>query len=127
MLRERGYQPVEDDRDDESGDDMRADGGNAAYSFVPTTETALGPSEGSYIAAGIEVESSADIAEGEGETVEGVDASHPSTIVVKILNVQGQTYPLAVAPLTTIRQLKVALAAKSGVEVERQRIIHGGK
>lgn len=48
-------------------------------------------------------------------------------MAVRILDVRGQFYPLRVRPETTVGELKLMLVDATGVELVRQRIIHGGK
>ncbi|CAN0193739.1 unnamed protein product, partial [Discosporangium mesarthrocarpum] len=125
MLRERGYQPVEDSINDEGGGDYMNSNRGDAYQVIPSEESDNGggdPEVGRSIAERVGA------IEQIGRVVEEVSADDPESITVKILDVRGQnTYPVRVTPRTTIAQLKRILVVKSSVEFERQRIIHGGK
>ncbi|CAM9481548.1 unnamed protein product, partial [Hapterophycus canaliculatus] len=49
-------------------------------------------------------------------------------MAIRVLDVRGVFYPLrGLTPETTVRELKLMLVTETGVEMERQRIIHAGK
>lgn len=130
MLPRRGYEPV-DDVDEDSSPDLQAaaaserDGDHhvqeelsALCSSVPAAAAAGGKGNGSdgvnsRTAGACEVRSE--------------DEDDDGRMTVRVLDVRGQFYPLRVTPETSVRELKLMLVDAAGVEVPRQRIIHGGK
>lgn len=139
MLPRRGYEPVEDvDEDDITTQEINASnrrgdrrGRPSAYTSVPrnvvepnarnTIEdtTVVVDDTGAHQQGRSSTASDAAVATRDNDVATGM--------AVRILDVQGQTYSLPVTPETTVRELKERLVEVAGVEIGRQRIIHGGK
>lgn len=133
MLPRRGYEPV-DDVDEDSAPSPRAAaaGRERDDDHVGQGErSALCNSSSSSVPAA---------AGGKGNGSDGVnsrtagddsgsddDEDDDGRMTVRVLDVRGQFYPLRVTPETSVRELKLMLVDATGVEVPRQRIIHGGK
>lgn len=126
MLPRRGYEPLDDGTEDDAGrttahsDDCEHPSGSkntsAIYTSIPA---AADQSSSSAAAAG--ASTPADNAEGRGADIEG------GGMMIRVLDVQGKTYPLSVRKESTIHELKTRLIEVAGVEIARQRIIFGGK
>ncbi|CAM9450146.1 unnamed protein product, partial [Ectocarpus sp. 4 AP-2014] len=130
MLPRRGYELVDDVDEDsapdlpaatasERDDDHHVQGElSALSSSVPAAAAAGGKGNGSD---GVNSRTA-----GAGE-VRSDDEDDDGRMTVRVLDVRGQFYPLRVTPETSVRELKLMLVDAAGVEVPRQRIIHGGK
>ncbi|CBN76955.1 conserved unknown protein [Ectocarpus siliculosus] len=131
MLPRRGYEPV-DDVDEDSAPDLQA----AAASERDDDHHV----QGELSALCSSVPAAAAAAGGKGNSSDGVnsrtagagevrsdDDDDDGRMTVRVLDVRGQFYPLRVTPETSVRELKLMLVDAAGVEVPRQRIIHGGK
>lgn len=139
MLPRRGYEPV-DDEDAAPSPSPREPTGRrnstlrSSYASIQAAESASlnenDPSSSSGVAASDCANASNTRTAALSGTVLGTDEEENKDVngmTVRILDVQGQTYPLSVSPGTTVRELKTMLVEAAGVEIARQRIIHGGK
>ncbi|CAB1098532.1 unnamed protein product [Ectocarpus sp. CCAP 1310/34] len=130
MLPRRGYEPV-DDVDEDSAPDMQAAAASerdddhhvqeelsALCCSVPAAAATGGKGNGSD---GVNSRTA------EAGEVRSDDEDDDGRMTVRVLDVRGQFYPLRVTPETSVRELKLMLVDAAGVEVPRQRIIHGGK
>lgn len=146
MLPRRGYEPVEDAAEEDGAtQDTNVNNnrrGRSAYASVPTNVTEERPINRNSSTRSIEdtvVDDDDDddvgAHEQQGRSSTASNAAVATTrssdaaagMAVRILDVQGQTYSLPVSPETTVRELKERLVEVAGVEIGRQRIIHGGK
>lgn len=138
MLPRRGYEPVEDvDEHDVTTQEINASssrgdrrGRPSAYTSVPTN--VVEPNARNTIEDTTVVDDNGAHQQGRSSTASNAavatrDNDAATGMVVRILDVQGQTYSLPVTPETTVRELKERLVEAAGVEIGRQRIIHGGK
>ena len=57
----------------------------------------------------------------------GLDDDSEGSMMVRVLDVQGQTYTLRVRPGTRVSELKTRLVEIAGMEIARQRTIWSGK
>lgn len=110
----RGYEPVDDGDQPRGGDDsLRSD-----YAPIPPVDVS------STAEDGVEApQLPTNVSESPKESTDKASDG----MKVRILDVQGQTYWVTVAPDMTVRELKAMLEEVAGVETARQRIIFGGK
>lgn len=113
MLPRRGYEPVDDGDEDDTTNQSNSSSSAGARNITPTSTT-----------TGDNNAKSSTTSDNENG---GNDGEEDGKITVRVLDVRGQFYPLRVHPENTVRELKQDLVNATGVEFERQRIIHGGK
>ncbi|CAM9774001.1 unnamed protein product, partial [Ectocarpus fasciculatus] len=135
MLPRRGYEPV-DDVDEDSAPALQA----AAAASERDDDHAAQGERSALCSSSSSVQEAAGGTAGKNGSSDGVnsrtagdddggsdDEDDDGRMTVRVLDVRGQFYPLRVTPETSVRELKLMLVNAAGVEVSRQRIIHGGK